>query len=312
MSTSVVTVQFSPTAQARASHAAATGVILDSVVERRLDLGDFSAEQRARFLALLGLPNNDAKYLLCNPVPGVFRSGDAYIHPSVPQEPAGFLALAEAFAAHRDQVLARVAAEDAARELRREQERREQLARHLTSLDKLEAMGDDDLAALGGERVIPLPMDLPDEVRARTERIRARAKELAAAREVAEAETAAQARAERRAVRAAWIAAHGSAYLKRAVGAGYNCQRRYVSERAALELPGFRVDFDREADWSDRSCPSEERLERALALAQAGHAAEVVWLTREPGDPAERWDPDEPREAVVITGYLGRYQLIEE
>jgi hypothetical protein len=132
-------------------------------------------------------------------------------------------------------------------------------------------------------------------------------------KDAAEAEArriAAQAEAVERDVRiadrAAWIGAHGSEFLRKACDAGYDCQRRYVTERAALERPGFTADFDDRADWRDRSCPSEVALD--LALAAGGT---VVWLTRpgrELGEP-EYW---EPCEAVVIRQYLGSYDLIKE
>ena len=52
-----------------------------------------------------------------------------------------------------------------------------------------------------------------------------------------------------------WIETHGSAHLKRAFNAGYNCQRLYVTERAGMELPGYEVDFDDNATWRGRACP---------------------------------------------------------
>lgn len=121
---------------------------------------------------------------------------------------------------------------------------------------------------------------------------------------VAVAERAAVAVAER----AAWIAAHGSDFLGCAVAAGYDCQRRYVTERAALELPGFTPDWGNKATWRSRSCPSESTLMQALALREAGHDAVVVWLTRDvDGEDLYREDA---HEAIVVEGYLGSYTLI--
>jgi alpha-D-ribose 1-methylphosphonate 5-triphosphate synthase subunit PhnH len=129
--------------------------------------------------------------------------------------------------------------------------------------------------------------------------------EQAALRE-AEALADAQAKARREADKLAWVEVHGSEHLAQAVAAGYDCQRLYVSERAAAERPGFVVDFDDRADWRTRSCPSEA----ALALAEA-HGGTVVWLTNSAYElhEAEFW---EPREAVVIREYLGKYDLIRE
>ena len=108
------------------------------------------------------------------------------------------------------------------------------------------------------------------------------------------------------AARRDWVETHGSDFLKKAVAAGYDCQRRYVTERAALELPGFAVDFDDNASWKSRSCPSEAALELALSLAAFG--AEVVWLTDAPNADAEPYF--EPCEAVAVCGYLGKYGAV--
>lgn len=131
-------------------------------------------------------------------------------------------------------------------------------------------------------------------------------------------------KAEREADKIAWILAHGSEYLQKAHTAGYDCQRKYVEERAALEFPGFVVDFDDNAHWSSRSCPSEPSLNAALAINEAAgdEIAEVVWLTTEPdgtalgteSDDRGEWDtsPLQPRrEAIVIRNYLGKYDLVK-
>jgi hypothetical protein len=133
------------------------------------------------------------------------------------------------------------------------------------------------------------------------------------AEEKARAEREAQEKAEREVretEKLAWITAHGSDYLKDAVNLGYNCQRKYVTERAALEFPDFRVDFDDNASWNDRACPSPEALAEVKALVAAGHDAQVVWLTYD-GDDREDWEEFEPCEVVVIRDYLGRYDLVK-
>ena len=117
--------------------------------------------------------------------------------------------------------------------------------------------------------------------------------------------------------KASWIKEHGSPFLRKATGADYNCQRKYVCERRDLEHPGYVVDFDNTANWEDRCCPSEAALEEALAVKGT-----VVWLIHEagecivPDDQAERWDEGvdqfRPCEAVVIRGYLGKYDLVRE
>ena len=107
-----------------------------------------------------------------------------------------------------------------------------------------------------------------------------------------------------------WISEHGSDFLKRALKLGYDCQRRYITERAAKEFPDFAVDFVDNCTWRSRSSPSDE----ALALVEqliGRYNAEVVWLTF----PAYELDFDEEWEAceaVVIHNYLDRYTLVHE
>lgn len=109
----------------------------------------------------------------------------------------------------------------------------------------------------------------------------------------------------REAERTVWIAEHGSDFLRRATAAGYDCQRRYVTERAALEHPGAVVDFEDEAEWRSRSCPSEAALDLAERIN-----GEVVWLTSPPrasrDDDAYDYDRFEPCEAVWVK-FLGKY-----
>ena len=116
--------------------------------------------------------------------------------------------------------------------------------------------------------------------------------------------------------RLAWISEYGSDYLQRAVKLGYNCQRQYVTERAAKEFPGYEVDFDNRAAWKSRSCPSMAALEEVERLIRQGYDAEVVWLT-EPtyGITDEEYyaeGPFEPCEAVAVIDYLGKYDLVKE
>lgn len=139
--------------------------------------------------------------------------------------------------------------------------------------------------------------------------------EAARAKQLAREEAFRAERQAREAEKAAWIAAHGSDYLKRAAALGYDCQRQYVTERAAREVPGFILDFHDRAEWKSRACPSEEALGQVEALLEQGFQAEVVWLTR-PADAEpdnENFDPYqgfEPCEVVVVSNYLGKYTLV--
>lgn len=150
---------------------------------------------------------------------------------------------------------------------------------------------------------------------------RAEAERRTVERQAAEREAAEVVRKLVEQARANWINAHGSEYLQRAYARGHDCQRLYVSERAALELPGYVVDFRDNAQWRDRSCPSVESLDEAdrverLDLRPADEIEVIiVWLT----SPAHAERPDEysdeefeASEAVVVRGYLGKYDLVRQ
>lgn len=134
------------------------------------------------------------------------------------------------------------------------------------------------------------------------------------AKSAAQAAAAQAERAQRDAERRAWIEAHGSVYLKKCLAGGYDCQRRYVIERAALEHPGYVVDYNDAAEWKDRSGPSEAALDEAARVGGL-----VVWLTAAPsaatGDDTDDESEDEYEfaacEAVAIRAYLGKYDLIK-
>lgn len=123
-------------------------------------------------------------------------------------------------------------------------------------------------------------------------------------------------KARRKQEKADWIATHGSDYLKRATKLEYDCQRQYVIERAGLELPDFQVDFDDQAEWNSRSCPGEEALTEVERLIEQGFEAKCIWLTNiipvaDSDDDDYYRDESEPREAIVIRGYLEKYDLIK-
>lgn len=131
-----------------------------------------------------------------------------------------------------------------------------------------------------------------------------------AEREAAEAKSKAK-REQHEADKLSWVQAHGSDHLRDAVALGYDCQRQYVTERAEKEFPDYIIDFDERAEWKSRSCPSPKALTDVKRLVAAGHKAKVVWLT----DDGQPYDPDcddfESCEAIVIRGYLGKYDLVK-
>ena len=174
-----------------------------------------------------------------------------------------------------------------------------------------------DYGGLTEDGEAALPPDLAEAVRAYDEQ-EAEAKRLQReaedrrSTEREQREAAENAAAEKE--RTDWIAAHGSDHLRAASDAGYDCKRLYVIERAALEHPGYILDFDDNAQWRDRSCPSEDALAEELRVTPAlteGESVLVVWLTDPPRDRREEDDEDwESCEAVVIRGFLGDYDLV--
>ena len=81
--------------------------------------------------------------------------------------------------------------------------------------------------------------------------------------------------------RIAWANEFGSEHLKRSLAAGYDSSRLYYSERAAVEYPGYELDFTKSLDSKDRSTPSLDAL-NALDAVKAAHPdakPEIVWLT---------------------------------
>lgn len=122
-----------------------------------------------------------------------------------------------------------------------------------------------------------------------------------------------------------WILVHGSQYLKDCLELGIKANLEYVVERTAMEFPGYTVDYADSASWGEKVSPSEEAIAELKALRAKGYQAEIVWLKNpaevRKGD-YEFTDDDDydgygnfefaPREAVVIRGYLGSYDLVKE
>jgi DNA segregation ATPase FtsK/SpoIIIE-like protein len=158
-----------------------------------------------------------------------------------------------------------------------------------------------------------------EEALAEYEKEEIQRKEREAAQEKERAEHAAVIRAEKERLekeKLDWIFKHGSEYLQRAVKLGYNCQRQYVTERAAKEFPGYALDFDNNANWKNRSCPSMAALDEVERLIQQGYDAKVVWLTEPAYEITDEEyyaeGPFEPCEAVAVIDYLGKYDLVKE
>lgn len=149
--------------------------------------------------------------------------------------------------------------------------------------------------------------DLRAAYAALQERIKAHEREQTEQERADEARKEAE-RAQHEQERAAWVMQHGSAHLRKCLDGGYDCQRLYAVERAAIEHPGYTLDYNDTARWKDRSGPSEAALDEAARVGGI-----VVWLTAEPSSAIgnEDWSEDlGPCEAVVIRGYLGKYDLV--
>jgi hypothetical protein len=111
----------------------------------------------------------------------------------------------------------------------------------------------------------------------------------------------------KQAAKLAWVRAYGSDHLKRAVAAGHNCDRLYWIERCAKEYPGATLDYEKNAGWKDRSCPSVGMLDQrdAILAAHPGVSATIVWLTGEPLDHKRDdeyfdYEPFGEREGIVV------------
>lgn len=110
-----------------------------------------------------------------------------------------------------------------------------------------------------------------------------------------------------------WIGKYGSERLKKSQKLGYENQRLYVLERAEMEFPDYIVDFNETASFKDRVNPSLEALREVEELIDKGYDAEIVWLISKPtdhiGDEEDYYNRFEPREAIIIWNYLGKYSL---
>lgn len=116
--------------------------------------------------------------------------------------------------------------------------------------------------------------------------------------------------------KAEWIRQHGSDYLKDCLELGIKANLEYVVERAAIEFPGYTVDYANNAYWEEKFSPSQDALDELKRVRGLGANAEIVWLTRpakvrNDDDEFEHEDEFEPCEAVVIRNFLGKYDLVQ-
>lgn len=105
-----------------------------------------------------------------------------------------------------------------------------------------------------------------------------------------------------------WINAHGSTELKKYNTARYDCKRMYVFERAALEYPGYLVDYKYNAKWEPIACPKDNLFQEAERVG-----GRVVYLTKWPySDTDDDYDlPEYAKvQAVVVNDFLEQYDLV--
>ena len=104
-----------------------------------------------------------------------------------------------------------------------------------------------------------------------------------------------------------WIEDNGSGHLKKAA-VNYNCHRLYLSERAAIDLPGFIFDWDDNARWGECACPTMEALNFLESLPDE---CQIVWIKCRHDDDRDYGEESEEGEAIVYRHYLGsKYDLI--
>lgn len=110
-----------------------------------------------------------------------------------------------------------------------------------------------------------------------------------------------------------WIEANGSFHLKKAIGRVFDCHRQYLTERAAIELPGFEFDWNNKALWGTCACPTLKTLELLDTLPDE---CDIVWLKRRHDyDDDDGYDDNEGNgegEVIVYRKYLkSKYDLIK-
>ncbi len=323
---STLTVRFGLDDSARVDHLKATGERLPDAATLEIDLATLATPLRTRVVDRYGMRSDAGLYLDVNTT----ERNDGYSRPVW-----SLKALDK-----RDDAEAVLSTYFADLDAYRAAQIEKTLGEWTATRDELVALADRDDAELynrfGGrslpsiypanyqvqERAIyeqfkehPLVAETEALARPIRERIKQEEERRVAAHKVrcdAEKAEQAAAKAKAHAEKAAWIEAHGSDHLKLAWQREYDCQRLYVTERAALEFPDFTVDVDDTANWDDRTCPSPEALAEEVALSESHPDTEIctVWLTCPVGG-MDEYDEFPTREAIVVSGFLGEYDLVK-
>lgn len=307
-----ITIHWQASDQLRLAEIAQTGQAQPTDRTLTADLTQVAPAQRTALLALtriigqhMGEAQLDPIHIDSRPEPGVAEQLSCGLRSTIPLRLDAAPTLDQAISIAQEIAAERAALQAEADRITAEKRAAEAIIRAAAERATAEIAALADAADLAGLRTYRLPAEIGEywttPARAAADLLRQEIKKLEDAQRDAE--------------RQEWIAAHGSAHLKRCIAAGYNCQRQYVIERAALEAPGFIVDFDDKAGWKDRSCPTPAALDaedaaRALGLGEPT----IYWLTKPPSaqvpDPESYEDEFDPCEAVILRGYLGKYDLV--
>jgi len=123
-------------------------------------------------------------------------------------------------------------------------------------------------------------------------------------RQYLEEEARKKARKEQESARREWVMEFGSDHLQRGVKAGHSCQRQYVRERLAIELPEYKLDFGDDVYTRERVCPSVAALDELDRVKGLGFEARIVWIEDEQ-ETSDYYFRD--GESVMVEKYLGKY-----
>ncbi len=294
--------------QYRQEQLIATGKALPQTVNKELPLAHLSPDSR-RILVLLNPSLVDDMSLTLPKIPSTgYDKQEEWYAPFEPQTPEEWGQLLTAFGQARSE--------------REEQNKLIRLQKLHNYIAKMEHDLQATLAVLYQETSVDPVYEQFGELYQKAQTLLAQIQERYAAAEaenkrVVQAEAKVKDADKQRLARekAEWIRAHGSKALRERFDAGYDCQRAYVVERAMHEYPSYTVDFNNEAEWKTRSCPGD------VAFAEAQRVGgTVVFLTKQASDTIPQNDyeheygaePFEPSEAVVISGYLGKYTLVRQ
>lgn len=160
-----------------------------------------------------------------------------------------------------------------------------------------------DMPGIRPNLSVEVPADV-DAIRAEVARQQGLLADARAEDDARKAEAEAQATAARQ-ERDTWITTHGSPGLQERVRRGYDCERRYITERLTLELPGWvATQWDNMPDVDEsrsRSDPSDKALEAERQAEAAGYSARTYWVIYEADDDGGVTE----REETVIEDYHG-------